>query len=61
AGTRNLINSRTRNDPIFVPLPEGQGAMEYEVVVSAGEQRVVQRVVFRPGEEETLAVPFAAR
>ncbi len=61
AGTRNLINSRTRNDPILVPLPEGQGAREYEVVVSAGEQRVVQRVVFRPGEEETLAVPFAAR
>lgn len=61
AGTRNLINSRTRNDPIFVPLAEGQGAMELEVVLSAGPERVVRRVLFRPGEEETLAVPFAPR
>ena len=60
AQRRFVLNERTREDPIFVPLPEGQGAKEYEVIVRSqdGEHEFLrQRVLFKPGEEQTLAVP----
>lgn len=59
AERRFVLNEHTRGDPIFVPLPEGQGAKEYEVVVHSqdGTQEFLrQHVLFRPGEEQTLAV-----
>jgi hypothetical protein len=59
AGRRFVINARTREDPIFVPLPEGHGSKEYDVVVRSqdGNRELWrQRLLFRPGEEQALAI-----
>ena len=59
AQRRFVVNEHTRADPIFVPLPEGQGAKEYEVVVHGNDGVKIllrTRVLFRPGEEQTLAI-----
>ncbi|HET6343766.1 MAG TPA: hypothetical protein VFH51_02490, partial [Myxococcota bacterium] len=59
AGRRFVINERTREDPIFVPLPEGHGSKEYDVVVRSqdGNRELWrQRLLFRPGEEQALAI-----
>ena len=59
AERRFVINERTRGDPIFVPLPEGTGATEYDVVVRSSDgtrEFLRRRVLMRPGEEQTLAV-----
>jgi tRNA A-37 threonylcarbamoyl transferase component Bud32 len=59
AKRRFVINERTRDDPIFVPLPEGQGRADLEVVVRSrdgAQEHLRRRVTFRAGEELTLAV-----
>jgi hypothetical protein len=59
AQRRFVLNERTRGDPIFIPLPEGQGAKEYEVIIRSPDgtrEFSRQRILFRPGEEQTVAI-----
>ncbi len=59
AGKRSLINERTRDDPIHVPLEleVGESAAIHEVVVRAdGQKEFRARLTFRPGEEQNLDV-----
>lgn len=60
ASRRFVLNERTRGDPMFVPLPEGRGAQEYEVVVHSPDghrEFARRRLMFHPGEEQALAIP----
>lgn len=62
AGRRFVVNQRTREDPIFVPLPEGEGSIEYEVVARQidNNQEIARRtLMFRPGQEQVLAIDAA--
>ncbi len=56
AGKRRLITDLTREDPILVPLEPGKGATTYEVTVQSGARTFKKSMVFRPGEDHTLAV-----
>jgi hypothetical protein len=60
AGVRRVINSRTRADPIHVPLELGFGesSQDHEVLVTDldGGELLRQRVAFRPGEERQVVV-----
>ncbi len=58
AGKRYLINAKTRDTPIFIPIPPGKGKHNYEVLISKGNQVFRSTLTFRPGEEQSLNVQF---
>jgi hypothetical protein len=56
AGKRRLITDLTRGDPILVPLEPGKGSTTHEVTIQSGSKILKKTMVFRPGEDHTLAV-----
>ena len=51
---RTLINAHTRGDPIFVPLPEGEGSATFDVVLTHAGRVHRRRLLFRPAEDVVL-------
>jgi len=59
AERRVLINERTRNEPIRIPIERGSFSATHSVRITLGEQVFEQSLEFTTGETQTLAVSFA--